>query len=105
MLIFGRTPYILRDEIFHTFIEPGHLLTNSDFQVVTCRYYSAPQPEYTPDEDFTCSSGVIAGVKLCNGISSWKFHYKRWPNLSEEERSAWRDRLANMLSSMDPDRI
>jgi hypothetical protein len=52
-----------------------------------------------------CSAGFIAGFKLSNGLSSRKCHYKIRPNVSEEERSALRDRLANLLNSMDPDRI
>jgi hypothetical protein len=88
-----------------SFLSQGYLFTNDDFRVLTLRYYFEKHPDYDPNCDFTCSNGFIADFRLRNRFSSRKHHYKRRPNITEEDIREWTARLSELLVSMDHDRI
>ena len=85
-------------------IDQGILFTNEDFREIAIEYYLSIRP----NEDFkmfSCSNGFIADFKKRHRFSSKKFHYKRRPSVTPEQRENWLEQMRKLLTEVPHSRI
>jgi hypothetical protein len=87
----------IADYITQKYFIPGHLFTNTTFrQIVTQAYLE----KYRDDENlpkFNCSPCFITGFKHRNKFASRRVHLKRRPQVTNEQRERWIQRLGELL--------
>ena len=85
-------------------IDQGNLFTNKDFKEIAIEYYLSIHPG-DDIKMFNCSDGFIADFKRRHKFSSKRFHFKRRPNVTPEQRQHWLEQMGKLLAEVPHSRI
>jgi hypothetical protein len=101
----GRHHRIFSDEeerhiteyIVQNYLLPGYLFTDATFRQIAIEAYLEKSKDNENPTKFDCSPHFITGFKERNRFSSRRVHLKRRPQVAQEARDAWIQKLADLL--------
>ncbi|OHS92896.1 hypothetical protein TRFO_40806 [Tritrichomonas foetus] len=95
----------IADYIRTNYIKSGMLFTNSDFQSLVTELYLFFNADNENIRQFYCSPVFISDFKKRHRFMSKRFHYKRKPNVTEEQQRMWMEKITELLTTKPNDRI
>ena len=91
--------------IVENYIVPGLMFTNADFQVLVTEAFLTKFKDAPNIPEFTASKGFIQDFKKRNSFVTRRSHPKKRPKRDREKGQMFRERMAELLATVDHDRI